>query len=229
MMLIRIAQVAVMVALMTPPALAQGLTAPLESDFETAAYQPFFDNVASRLGGTLENGTLVVVSDKTQGSGQLAAYAIAPDTPTAVYVDVKVDLTTPDSDPDGRISGGGLVIRRTDTGPDAGFYVIVLQKRGYSITGWYGSAIVQRLKGSLPAGSGDTVRLAAIETATGIEVYVDGQRVATIADERIKGRQAGLAVFGGGTFVFDNFGLNANSDIGNAAPPAPSPAPAPNP
>lgn len=197
------------------PVLAQDLTAPLVSDVEDVTYRPFYDHVAARLDGRLADGVLVVESARGAGNGALAVYALREDRPVSVFADVTVALSTPDSDGQDLISGGGIVLRRSNDGEPVSFHALLAQSEGYLVLTWMGSDITRRIAGPWPVGAQERVRLAGRETATGAEFFVDGVSVALLDDGAVTGRRAGLAVFGDGRMIFDSFGLNSLSDIGD--------------
>jgi hypothetical protein len=226
---IRLASFALALLLAAPPAFAQTQT-PIVADFENPRWQEYFTSIEGFLKGRLEDGKLVVESTRPPGSSSTAHWGLAAEGPMSVFVDVTATFDGPTSGPDGDplLVGPGLVIR-TEMGVKS-YYALLLQADGYLVLAVADRTVRQTLSGSIePDALTRPVRLAAREAADGgAEFFVNGERVATLADSAVKGDRGGLTVWGAGTFTFDNFGHTTTGDIGDGRPNAPGPkGPAP--
>jgi hypothetical protein len=203
-------------------AAAQTMTIPLVADFEAPEHGAFFDFVAGELGGTVADGNLAVASTRDAGSGSLSIVNLDTAGGRAVFADVSARFSRPGGE---LIDGAGIVIRHRNDASGVSFFALVLVPDGYLVSAWANGGLTQSGGGSLPAGSGDTVRLAARETADGAEFFVNGTSVASLSDGGVTGSGLGLAVFGSGDFAFDNYGPNGTGDIGDGtAAPAATPS-----
>jgi hypothetical protein len=181
-------------------------TVPVTSDFEDPVYRPFFEDAAERLIGRLGKGVLAVNATHEPGSGRIAGYNMNQDGAVVVAVDVTARAVVR---PEGNmVYGGGLVIRREG----GTFYALLTDGAHYLFTAWVGGTVTQRLSGTLPERDETApVRLELREAGAGVELFVDGESFGRVSDSRVEGENAGLAVFGTGSYTFDNFYFTTQS------------------
>lgn len=181
------------------PLAQDGFAIPTLSDFENESHRAFFESIANRIEGFLREGGLAVHVFHEPGSGRIAGYGLERDGPVVVAVDVTVNNVVPLAEE--YVFGAGIAIRR-----EAGtFYALLTDGTDYLLTAWVDARVVQRLGGTLPERPDDTpIRLELREAGAGVEFLVDGESRGSVSDSRIQGREAGLAVFGAGSYFFDN-------------------------
>lgn len=198
---------------MTPP-----MQIPLVAHFEDEAFAEFYDIVARGLLGTIEDGKVVVSSDRAPGAGSITFQDLAAEGTRATFVDLTASFPL-NADDDGIVGAGILIRHSPGEGDGPSFLAFMLTPSGYSIVAWSGTAVTQELGGEMPPGflNGDRVNLAARETDDGAEFFLNGVSVGSLADSNVTGRNVGLVVFGPGYFTFDNYGLNTLGEIAEGA------------
>jgi hypothetical protein len=193
------------------PAMAQDndtFTVPVLSDFENDTYQPFFEDLAERLIGRLGKGALTVEADHEPGSGRIAGYDL--DSDGLVVVSVDVTARAVEAGPSSSTYGGGVVLNRDGNT----FYGLFTVGADYHFIAWVDGDITQRLSGSITGQSADEPVNLELHQAEGggVEVFVNGESRGSVSDSRVDGTNAGLAVFGTGTYTFDNFRFTTLDD-----------------
>ncbi len=165
-----------------------------------------FDNART------ENGLMVIDNPET-GSWTNNTFAFNGDGKRAVSLDVAIEFA-PGAEGNAR-TGAGLVIRRSDDGGTGLWYYAISNAEGYIqigsyIEGFTGTSMSVPLPDGRPAGA--PVRISAIEEGDGISVYVDDERVTTLSDSAIEGRDIGVISLGGGLIHIDNVVMNTKGD-----------------
>lgn len=200
------------------PAPTTRLTLPPIADFEDPEFQPMYDGLAADLGGQLVDGRLLVPSKRLPGDGNQVFYDLDDRGARGIFVDVTADFSGVEVDY-GLTTGPGLVLRRPD-GPALSFLAFSIGPDFVMTTTWVDGAVIDRRISALPPGvdpAARPVQLAAREFAdSGAIFYLNGVPVEQISISGIEGRRIGVAVFGPGTFTFDNLSLNTVAAIDEA-------------
>ena len=125
----------------------------------------------------------------------------------AVSVDIAGRFDANDGD---LTTGAGIVLRYSQSPERTSFYYLLLQKDGTVTSGTFNNGMSGVRTSSSIEGyePGKPVRLSAVEDGGGVAFYANGERVSSLTVSGIKGRRAGLVLFGGGEFRLDNFLLD---------------------
>ena len=181
-------------------ATAESLTIPLRATFQDPQFEPFYKRIASSLGGGVQDGRFVIESRRANGAGDLFAYELGGKAVASLDVDVAADMAADAN----AMAGAGLVLKHTKGTAGESYYTFLRTRGGALISAYRGGGYTQSLAVALPEAAGKPLHLSAKLSGAGVAFFADGQPLGTLTDSGITGIGIGLAVFGSGTYAFDN-------------------------